>query len=238
MSRYHCVFVILILCVVTPGQAQAQGRFFRRGDSGVAVVLEKADGMTLAASYTHKGWLELGVGAADDYTAGTFLPDFDEQTNTLIFGNLVVLGHRAETPWGVELQGRYLFNSYPDYFPGRYFRPAFAQRQSRSLQSGVRGYTRIPFGGSAGLIVGLGGFYRFAKNRILSETGEVLYGTDFGKWGMALDLEIRFANFLITYLKVRNVQREPYYTHDKWEIEGTLGFGILFGYHPAAKDTP
>jgi len=238
MNRLRYGLFFLLLCLFLPPQAQGQTRFYPRGDSGITLSLEDSSGRTLAASYTHRGWLDLGIGAADDYTANTLLPDFDEQTNTLIFGNLVILGHRADKPWGVELQGRYLFHTYPVDWPAPRFGPSATELQYQSLQSGVRGYTHIPISSSVGMIVGLGGFYRFAKSRRLSETGEVLRGYDQGKWGMGLDLEFRFAKVLSTYLKIRNVQTDSYNTQDQWDIEGTLGLGLLLGIKPATAETP
>ncbi len=225
MRRCLPLWLLLILLTGLAETAQAQSRFFERGDSGFRISYDMIASLGNSnnfdwewgahASCTYKGWFDVGAGfeAETQYQDTSIGPRY-------LLANVVVIQPKSTQGIGLEIKGRFtqwttdleLFNSI------------FAKSRDRSFATTLRGYYR---NAPANLIFGLSGIYTFNEYQTLDHSDEVLFGHDNGKFGMAFDghfLAWRLVHFSLQAEYAQN-KKYPY----DWGFTVRLGVGFLLG---------
>jgi hypothetical protein len=179
------VWLLLILLTGLAETAQAQSRFFERGDSGFQISYDMiaSQGHSNSfdwdwgthATYTYKGWFDVGAG---------FIEDTQNQDASIgpryLLANVVVIQPKITQGIGLEIKG--LFTQLTTDL--ELFNSIFVKSRDRSFATSLRGYYRSA---PANLIYGLSGIYTFNQYQTLDHSDEVLFGHDNGKFGMAFD---------------------------------------------------
>ena len=217
------------MIVVIPNMSPAQTRLFQPGDSGVIATLDfllisehyhnNTFGV-IRGSYTHRGRWDVGVEYGD-----TDL--HSDMRGFAVFGNIAVINPQPEDRWGLEAGLRYSDHySQWNLPPVRgYFIPYYDRVRHRNIIPGLRGFFR---NAKASQVVGLGAFYRFRKNEVLTPADEVLIGYDYDELGFDFDVHGRIWGAMTLSVEMAYSQYKST-IGDRWELSTVWSVGVMFG---------